>query len=183
MEVKKSGTKATKTSQTGRIPTRSIKIWGANVLTCLPQSICSWDFNVFGAAAGPSALTFNFFTESGGIQHGLIHHEVRKQGLWSGHLTLERHGQVIAEARKHSFLRRFDLTVGHSHFIVQAETVFSRDFEILCGGSVAGTIRPAHPFTRRSFLRCSDVVPEACQLFAFWLAALTWKRAAQSQAS
>jgi hypothetical protein len=156
---------------------------GANVLTCLPQSICSWDFNVLGANAGPGALTFNFFTEQGGIQLGLIHHEVRKQGPFSGHWTLERHGERIAEARKDSFLRRFEMSTDHGSFVVQAESVFSRDFEILLGEKVAGTIRPAHLFTRRSSIECSDAVPELCQLFAFWLAALTWKRTAQSQAT
>ena len=127
-------------------------------------------------------MTFGSFRAHGSIQHGLIHHDVRKQGLFSEHWTLERHGQRIAEAHKDSFIRRYTVSADCGVFVVQAEGIFTRDFEILCGESVAGTIRPAHGFTRRAFIHCSDAVPEICQLFAFWLTALSWKRASESSA-
>ena len=61
-----------------------------------------------------------------------------------------------------------------------AAAPIGRTFHISTAGTTQGTIRPAHPFTRRAFVECNDSVPELVQLFAFWLAALTWKRAAKN---
>ncbi len=47
-------------------------------------------------------------------------------------------------------------------------------------GRVVGHIRPEHPFTRRARVECAADIPEPDQLFAFWLAALTWRRAARN---
>ena len=152
-----------------------------NALTCLPESLCSWDFRVLGASVACS-VTFNFFTEQGGIALGLKHLVVRKHGPMSGHWTLEDHGQPVAEAHKPDlFFRTFEIQAGSLRISAQAQTPFTRSFNILCGGRTVGTIRPAHAFTRRAFIECSPEVSEACQIFAFWLAALTWRRQANNQ--
>src|SRR5437868_6286378 len=38
------------------------------VLTCLPESLCTWNFRVQGAQGGPARVTFNHFGEHGGIE-------------------------------------------------------------------------------------------------------------------
>jgi len=63
---------------------------------------------------------------------------------------------------------------------VKARSAFSRRYDILSDGHPAGTIQPAHSFTRRAFIDCTPEVPELAQLFSFWLAALTWRRAAHN---
>jgi hypothetical protein len=140
--------------------------------------MCSWNYRITGADAGPAAVTFGF-TEHGTISLGNETFDVRKQGWLSGHWTLEQQDIVRAEATKRTMVRTFDVAYDGLSFVVQAE-MMSRCFEILSGDAVVGTIRPAHMLTRRAFVECDAVVPELIQLFAFWLAALTWRRAARN---
>jgi hypothetical protein len=153
------------------------------MLTCIPQSLCSWDFRVFGASSGAAALAFNFFSEQGSISLGGRELTIRKHGLLSGHWTLELDGTTCADARKSSAMfRSFEVRSGDVQLTVKAHSALTRDYDILSGGSVVGTIRPAHPFTRRTFIECHSFVPEFAQLFSFWLAVITWRRAANNSA-
>jgi hypothetical protein len=153
----------------------------AYVLTCLPQSLCSWNYRVVGAEAGLVELSFNWFTEQGSIHFGEDEFEVRKHGPLSGHWTLEHDGQVVAAGRKPSAMfRSFDLSMAGVNFTVKAQSPLTRCYEILFEGRAVGTIWPAHLFTRRAFIECNSQVPELVQVFAFWLAAITWRRAAKN---
>lgn len=149
------------------------------MLTCLPQSLCTWDFRVLGASAGPATLTFNFFTEQGSMSLGRDQFAIRKHGAWSGHWTLERHGQTVVDARQpHVMFRSFELKAAEIQLTVKAQFALTRGYDILSSDRLIGTIRPAHAFTRRAFIECRSEVPEVVQLFAFWLAVITWRRAA-----
>jgi len=154
------------------------------MLTCIPQSICSWDFRVSGASSGPAALTFNFLTEQGGISVGGTELTVRKHGWLSGRWSLERGGDPCADAHKpNAMLRSFEVRSGAVQLTVTAQSAFTRCYDIRSDGSVIGTILPAHPFTRRAFIECSSSVPDLLQLFSFWLAVLTWRRAAANNSA
>jgi hypothetical protein len=154
------------------------------MLTCIPQSLCTWDFRVLGASAGAAALTFNFLTEQGTISLGSNDFTVRKHGPMSGRWTLEHENQIAAEAHKPSAMfRAFELRVQDVQVAVKAQSPFTRCYDILSGGCVVGSIRPAHAFTRRAFVDCEAGIPELAQLFAFWLAVLTWRRSANSSSS
>src|SRR6478735_7209876 len=119
------------------------------MLTCIPQSLCSWDFRVSSASSGPAALAFNFFTEQGSISLGGVELPIRKHGSLSGHWTLERDGATCADARKpNAMFRSFEVRSGAVQLTVKAQTALTRCYDILTDGSVVGTIRPAHPFTR-----------------------------------
>lgn len=151
------------------------------MLTCIPQSLCSWDFRVSGASSGPAALAFNFFTEQGSISLGGIELSVRKHGPLSGYWTLERDGAACADAQKpNALFRSFEVHSGAVQLTVKAHAPVTRCYDILTRGSIVGTIRPVHPFTRRAFIDCKPTVPELAQLFSFWLAVVTWRRAANS---
>jgi hypothetical protein len=151
------------------------------MLTCVPQSLCLWDYRVLGAAGGPAALTFNFFSEQGSIWLENAEFAVRKHGPMSGHWTLEHGGRTIADAVKpNALFRSFELQVHDLHFTVRAQTAFTRCYDVLYGDRRVGTIQPMHPFTRRACVECSPEVPELGQLFAFWLAVITWRRAAKN---
>ena len=153
------------------------------MLTCVPQSLCSWDFRVLGASAN-AALTFDFFTEQGGISLGQTELAVRKHGPLSGHWTLERDGMVAIDANKpNALFRSFDLSAGAIHFTLKAQSPITRCYEILSDNQIAGTICPVHPFTRRAVIECNPTIPEIAQLFSFWLAVITWRRAARNNSS
>ena len=147
------------------------------MLTCLPRSLCTWDYRVPDASSGTAELNFNFLTEQGDIQLADQGYEVRKHGWTSGHWTLEVNGHTLADVQKISPLTRtFEVETGGQHLTVQAQSVFTRCFDILELDRVQGTIQPMHPFTRRAVIDCSSAVPELVQLFCFWLVVITWRR-------
>jgi hypothetical protein len=154
------------------------------MLTCLPQSLCSWNYRVTGAPSGEALLTFNVFNEQGTITLGGVELAVRKHGWASGQWSLERAGETYASAQKPSALfRSYDIQCGDSQITVKAYSPFSRCFNVLDAGALVGTIEPVHLFTRRATVECSDSVPELAQLFAFWLAVIAWRRQAKSNNS
>ena len=139
-------------------------------LSCLPQSVCSWDFHVYGGKTGQASLTFNFWSEQGAIYHGGLDYKVEKHGPLSGHWSLQQNGQNIVDARKpDSLFRTFELQSSHMVLIVKAQSPVRRSFDIWYGDRLLGTISPVHPFTRRAVITCDDSVPELSQIFAFWL--------------
>jgi hypothetical protein len=149
------------------------------MLTCLPKSLCSWDYRVLGAEGGAAELTFSWVSEQGTIRLGADEFEVVKHGPLSGRWTLESGGQVVAVAQKPSAMfRAYELSMAGLDFVVQPQSAFTRCFDIVFAGQAVGSIRPAHLFTRRAFIECNSQVPELVQLFAFWLTAIAWRRAA-----
>ena len=153
------------------------------MLTCLPRFLCSWDFRVEGASVEPATVEFDFLLEKGTIRLGSNVMRVTKHGIFSGRWTLDLGAETVATAEKpNSFFRSFEVLVDGKSLTVEAQNPFGRAFDIRVRGETIGTIYPAHGFTRRAFVECRPEVSEAAQLFCFWLAALTWRRAANSQA-
>lgn len=146
------------------------------MLTCLPKSICSWDYRVLGTASGPAEVTFGVITKPGIITLGPECHAARKHGWCSGKWTLEHGGKVEVEARQpRLLLRHYELRGEGGEYSLQAKTAFRGRYDLTSGGVLVGSIWPAHAFTKRAFIQCDPAVPELTQLFAFWLAALTWR--------
>ena len=151
------------------------------MLECRPKSVCSWNFSVIGLSAGAASIDFDWLSEQGRIVIGPTCHEIRKHGPFSGHWTLERSGRVEADARKPSAMfRRFEMVADGLRLTLSASSAIGRSFEIAMSGRVVGRIEPVHAFTRRAVIGCPDEIPGHVQLFAFWLAAATWRRAANS---
>ena len=122
-------------------------------------------------------MEYDWLTEQGRIVEPQIGYDIRKHGAFSGRWTLERAGDVVAEAHKPSAMfRSFEVSSQGMDFTVRAESAMGRAFEIMVGHQVVGSIRPAHAFSRRATIECSDSIPEQLQLFSFWLVGLTWRR-------
>jgi hypothetical protein len=101
--------------------------------------------------------------------------------MLSGHWSVEEEGKVLAEALKpNALFRAFEIHCDSLDFTAQAPSVFSRGYEIVSEGSVVGTLRTVHAFTRRATIECQQSVPELAQVFAFWLAVITWRRSASN---
>lgn len=154
------------------------------MIVCTPKSIWSWNFNASGLASGNATVETYWLTEQGKIIYADVVYEIRKHGVFSGHWTMDRGGRVISEARKTSAMfRSFQISGDGIGFSLQAASPFTRVFEIGNGEQIVGRIQPAHAFTRRSFIECTDSIPELVQLFAFWLVVLTWKRSANKNSA
>ncbi|MCB1224969.1 MAG: hypothetical protein KDK99_04085 [Verrucomicrobiales bacterium] len=148
------------------------------MIECQPKSLCSWDFTANGLSSGPAAVEYDWLIEQGRIITGHMAYDVRKHGVFSGQWTLERAGEVVADARKTSAMfRSFEIAGAGVGFTVRAVSAMTRVFEITMSDQVVGRVSPVHAFTRRATIFCSDAIPQHLQLFAFWLAVITWRRA------
>jgi len=150
------------------------------MLTCIPRSLISWDYQVSGLSSGLAELGYDYLTEQGDISFSGAQFSVRKHGFMSGHWSLDQEGKSCADAIKPSAMfRLFEVSTDEVQLTVKAQSAFTRCYDIISGGHVVGTIQPAHVFTRRALIDCDSAVPEVVQLFSFWLVALTWRRSAR----
>ena len=149
------------------------------MIRCIPQSLCSWDFHLDDEEHRAS-LWFNWWSEQGTIIADGTRLEVRKHGLLSGHWTLEHARQELASAQKSSaFTRTFEIRSPMGSLVLSAESAFGRSFRVERSGHLMATVYPDHPLTRRSTIETLTQdfhFPTIC--FSFWLAVLTWRRAA-----
>jgi len=148
------------------------------MIHCRPLGICSWDFELRGEGH-VVRLGFGWPTEQGWINIDGHSYDVVKQGFFSGRWELVDGGRVELGAKKRSaFTRGFDLSTPSGSFALEASSFAGRTMG-LYGPGVDVSIRPAHAFTRRASIegRLPDI---EVVVFAFWLTALTWRRAANN---
>ncbi|MEM7758219.1 MAG: hypothetical protein AAF298_08855 [Cyanobacteria bacterium P01_A01_bin.40] len=151
-------------------------------LTCLTESICSWNFFVAISDSDVAvSVKFNFMSEQGNITLDSSYYDIKHTWL-SGKWSLESDGKVIAIAIKPNPLTRFfEISYNNRKLLVlRAESSFTRSFAIEQDNKFLGTIKPMHPFTRRATVDCSSSVPIPVQISLFWLTVLMWKRAAET---
>lgn len=96
---------------------------------------------------------------------------------------MEQAEVVKVEARQPRLLYRvYELKTAEGDYVLRAKSAFRSSYELLRDNAVVGSIWTAHAFTKRAYIKCEQSVPEWTQLFAFWLAALTWRDAANAVA-
>jgi hypothetical protein len=151
------------------------------MIECAPRGICSWNYLLQGD--GHSAeIILSGFGEQGGLVADGSACEVRKGGWWSGEWTLFEGGQPVVQAHKPSaFWRRFELSGPSGPGALQADSFGSRAMR-LDGAGVSCRIRPVHLFTRRATIE-GHFEDFRVVAFAFWLTALLWRRAANSNSA
>ncbi|CAN5383553.1 hypothetical protein BH10PLA1_BH10PLA1_08990 [soil metagenome] len=150
------------------------------MLTCLPQSICSWNYRILGTRFGESRVAFNQFSQQGTIDHDGNHYEIVKEGLLPGRWTLHNHNSVLGHAEKSVMIRHYTLFIAGPAVTVKVAHFLGAAFSVEVGGLNVGEIRKMHPFTRRAVIDCSKAVSELNQIFAFWFCALTWRNTSRS---
>lgn len=150
------------------------------MLTCLPQSICSWNYLIIEPDVKAS-IEFDFWTEQGIIR--VDSHLYKVQHAWLGGewLLVSENVLVALAVKPNPFTRVFQVSYGSDDsLILRARSPLTRSFLIEQGSALLGTIEPMHPFTRRAFIDCSPSLAIPIQLFLFWLAVLMWRRAASN---
>ena len=100
--------------------------------------------------------------------------------MFSGHWTLERAGQEVASAQKTTaFGRTFEMQTPMGSLSLSAAYPIGRTFRLERSGNALAMISPVHPFTRRASIQTITKDYDFPIIsFSFWLAALTWRRAA-----
>lgn len=107
---------------------------------------------------------------------------IEKQGFLSGRWELTDGSRVGMGASKRSaFTRSFDITTPSGAFRLEAALFAGRTMNLVGPGTDA-SISPDHAFTRRAGI--NGRLPDfEVATFAFWLTALTWRRAANNHAA
>lgn len=151
------------------------------MIDCRPLGICSWDFELRGDGH-VARLGFGWPTEQGWISIGTKSYQVEKQGFLSGAWQLLDGGKVVMGAQKRNALTRaFDLATPSGSYLLEADFFATRSMS-LEGPSANAGIKAAHAFTRRAVIN-GQLPAFEITAFAFWLTALTWRRAARSHAA
>ena len=151
------------------------------MIRCIPRGICSWNFILEGAGHRAS-LEMNLLGEQGTIIADEISYEVHKHGVFRGQWTLDDAGVSVAAAEKVSALKRmFEIHGPDGLLVLRAVSALGRSYRLDRSGEMFGTIIPDHAFTRRATIEIyADEWDFPTVAFAFWLAVLTWRRAANS---
>lgn len=100
-------------------------------LTCLSQSICSWNYLVTISDYDFKALVvFDFMRERGYLDLESGYYDIKHTWL-SNKWSLESDGTVIATAlNPNSFTRSFEVFYDSCRLVLRAEFPFSRSFVI-----------------------------------------------------
>jgi hypothetical protein len=150
------------------------------MIQCTPRGICSWDFILDGDGHRAS-VEFDWIGESGQLVIDGHHHTISKQGMFSGKWTFDSPVSHLFTAQKNNpFTRTFEISGPSGSAILSASSAFGRTMTI-AGDGIDCTISPAHPFTRRASIE-GHYDDFRLIAFAFWLATLTWRRAARNNA-
>jgi hypothetical protein len=138
----------------------------------------SWDFELRGDGHVAS-LGFSWPREVGWIQIDRRSYMIFKHGFFSGSWKFVNGESEAASAQKRTCLTRiFDISTASGSFVLEASSFAARIMNLVGSGADA-TITPAHAFTRRA--QIEGRLPEfEVVAIAFWLTALTWRRAAGS---
>jgi hypothetical protein len=151
------------------------------MLTVVPKHWYSWDFTVLDPVGTPwGEVTLSSWRERGSVAVGADRHKVSRQGL-TGPFVLEGPSGEIARAVKVSaFKREFALRVAEQGFTLKQVSWWRREFALLEGGAVVGSMAPVSWLSRRGQVRLpDDMAPEVCA-FVLWLILLMWKRDADA---
>lgn len=154
------------------------------MVACNPLGLFSWNYRLTGPTPDESAtVEFQWLSEQGLISTPRGQYRVSKSGILSGSWILSQGGKPMADARKpNPFTRRFEIDFGDRSAVLEPESALFRPMILTMPDGGGGRIAPLHPFTRRATMDMAGV-PFHMQCFAFWLAALMWKRAASSSAA
>ena len=149
-----------------------------------PKHLFSWGFDLFVDGVFLTTMDMGWFHEGGFFSWQDTQYRLGREGFRSGEFFLEANGELTAHATKLSpFLRRFVIAVQSREMEFSAASPFVRAFKLVEEGSIIGSIRPKHPFTRECSIDLPDDLSIPERVFIFWLAVLMWRRSARSNAA
>ena len=151
-------------------------------IRCLPRGVCAWHFHLDGREH-EADVELRGLRDQGRICIDGEHHlEVVRNHFAGRTWTLMESGRPAASAEKLPLRRSFELTGCDGRELhLRPETLFGRTLLVTDGSHTLAVIRPDHAFTRRATIEIGKReldFPTAC--FAFWLAAMSWRRRARS---
>jgi hypothetical protein len=146
-------------------------------LRAIPKGWFSGDFYVLDGARQVAEMDLSKWREQGVLIVEGTPYQVYRERLMSGAFILETAGSVVVRAEKPSvFFRRFLIECQGRQFMLQAKSVFGREFTLFDGPSEIGSIAPEGIFTRRAEAHLPEELPLPLKAFILWLVLIIWKR-------
>ena len=150
-------------------------------LIAKPRGVFSFNYRVFGCAAGPAEVKHRIWKEEGTLILGDEEYEVDKHTPGSGYWGVRQGDAFFADAQKRSaFTRVFEVGTTDMDLVLRPVRAGSRTFVLERDGVKVGTLAHEHFLSRKIRVSCSDEVPEVVQLFCLWLMSLMKRRAARN---
>lgn len=151
------------------------------LLQCLPHGICSWDYRIMRNGSRIGATQIHRLSETGSTDVEGEQYNVLKEGALKSGWSLAHEGTIVAEARKPDILfRRILIADSKNSYILQAQRMLVRPFELLEDGNRLLSITPDHSLTRRGTIRGEASTPLEIATFSFWLVVVMWRRASNA---
>jgi hypothetical protein len=154
------------------------------MLSVVPKHWYSWDFRIEDPVGIPwGEVALSSWRERGSVAVGADRYKVSRQGL-TGPFVLEGPSGEVARAVKVSaFKREFELSMAQRDFTLKQVSWWRREYALLQGGAVAGSMAPKSWLSRRGQARLPDDMPQEVCAFVLWLILLMWKRDSDAAAS
>lgn len=150
-------------------------------LSAIPKGWFSWDFRILDGARQVAEIDVAFWREQGRLTVQGVPYKVYRERLMSGAFILETEESVVARAEKpDAFRRRLLIEHEGKQLILQARTVFGREFTLFDGQSEIGSIAPEGLFSRRVEARLPENMSLPVRVFILWLVIILWKRDSDS---
>lgn len=143
------------------------------MIRCVPVAICSWDYHL--QSPGHFAELRSGFSSAPGMFVNGRRMEIVREGFFTHVWSLREGGREIGRAEKTSTLKSEITGFGPGGSF----QIWSDAMHVSIVGRAALIIKRDHMFTRRATIH-GDFKDFTTAAFAFWLIALTWRRAAQS---
>jgi hypothetical protein len=142
----------------------------------VPQGIFSRHYDLKHRGEIVASLRMSLWTE--GCDFTIAGHQfaIRRVSLWKDGFQLFAGDQSVCEVKRGFWSRRFELSAIEEKWVLQPAGWFTRNYQLLRGDCVVGSIRPVGWFTRKRIADFADEVPPPVQVFAIFLVLVVSQR-------
>lgn len=152
---------------------------GCPLLELVPHGWSSRRFTIRRDGETVADLELAWLREGGAVTIGGEPFELSREGLVSGVFALSRVGIEVVRASKPSAWReRLEVTHEGATYELAKASWWGNAYDVRADGRAIGSIRPRHPFTRRSAVTMPEEFPLAVTVFIAALVVLMWNRQA-----
>ncbi|NOT29518.1 MAG: hypothetical protein HOP15_03610 [Planctomycetes bacterium] len=129
-------------------------------------------------------VEFGSWSERGALELGGRRLPIRREGFWHPKFHLTNGSETLATGQAAGAFRHgFTLAHGDQEYRLDPSSFFRRSFALTQRGRSLGEIRALGFFGRSARIELDDELAPELRLFAFWLVALAWRRAATAAAA
>jgi hypothetical protein len=154
------------------------------MLTITRKGFFSRDLEVRDGIAPVAEINMSGFRERAELRVGTELYEARRVGWMNAALVLERQGTEVARAEPEGFFRRaYRIRTSRATFTLKPQGFWRPEYVLTDGGMNIGAIQRAGFWRTSMEAAFRPEVDRAVQVFAIWVVAVLFRRAATAAAS